>query len=244
MLGPDALAARDTYPRLVVRKVMENVHGNAQNSVDVFVPGSEENWTEAEIEKLLNFNVFVSAEDLDLGNGIESAKECMGINDDTKVFNSDILRLELSGPEQPHLTLVDLPGLFQAGSGSQSDAGSDTVKSLVLRSMRSPRSIILAVVSAKKDFNNQSITRYSREIGLSGVRTLGLITKPDALDKGSDNESYIELAQSKEVKSKLGWRVLRNRDYTTRNSSRELYYSHPRVDRCSVAVPTGRLGLT
>jgi GTP-binding protein EngB required for normal cell division len=184
------------------------------------VPGSEENRTEADKEKLLKFNVSVSAEDLDLGDVIESAKEYMGINDDTKVFSSDILRLELSGPEQPHLTLVDLPGLFQAGSRSQSDADSDTVKSLVLRYMRSPRSIILAVVSAKNDFNNQSITRYSREIDPSGVRTLGLITKPDTLDRGSDSESfYIELAQNREVKFKLGWHVLRNRDYTTRNSS-------------------------
>jgi hypothetical protein len=73
----------------------------------VFVLGSEENWTEAEKEKLLSLNVLVSAGDLDLGNGIESAKECMGINDDTKVFSSDILRLELSGPEQPHLTCLD-----------------------------------------------------------------------------------------------------------------------------------------
>ncbi|KAH8704454.1 hypothetical protein GQ44DRAFT_819733 [Phaeosphaeriaceae sp. PMI808] len=32
----------------------------------------------------------------------------MGINDSTRVFSSDILWLELSGPEQPHLILVDL----------------------------------------------------------------------------------------------------------------------------------------
>jgi GTP-binding protein EngB required for normal cell division len=184
------------------------------------VPGPKENRTDTENEKLLNFNISVFAEDLDLGDVIESAKECMGINDDTKVFSSDILRLELSGPEQPHLTLVDLPGLFQAGSRSQSDADSDTVKSLVLRYMKSPRSIILAVVSAKNDFNNQSITRYAREIDPSGVRTLGLITKPDTLDEGSDSESfYLELAQNREVKFKLGWHVLRNRDYTTRNAS-------------------------
>jgi GTP-binding protein EngB required for normal cell division len=184
------------------------------------VPGPDEDRSEADKEKLLNFNVSVSAEDLDLGDVIGAAKKVMGINDDTKVFSSDILRLELSGPEQPHLTLVDLPGLFQAGSRSQSDADSDTVKSLVLRYMRSPRSIILAVVSAKNDFNNQSITRYSREIDPSGVRTLGLITKPDTLDKGSESESfYMELAQNREVKFRLGWHVLRNRDYTTRHSS-------------------------
>ncbi|KAF1850557.1 dynamin family protein [Cucurbitaria berberidis CBS 394.84] len=184
------------------------------------VPGSQEERSEAEKEKLLNFHVSVSAEDLQLGDIIESAKDAMGINDSTKVFSSDILRLELSGPEQPHLTLVDLPGLFQAGSRSQSDADSETVKSLVLSYMKSPRSIILAVVSAKNDFNNQSITKYSRAIDPNGVRTLGLITKPDTLDEGSDSERfYIELAQNKDVKFRLGWHVLRNRDYSTRDSS-------------------------
>ncbi|KAI2476675.1 Interferon-induced GTP-binding protein Mx protein [Pyrenophora tritici-repentis] len=106
--------------------------------------------------------MFGIAEDLQLEKIIESAKDAMGIDDCSRVFSSDILRLELSGPEQPHLTLVDLPGLFQAGNRSQSDADSETVKSLVLSYMRSPRSIILAVVSAKNDFNNQSITKLSK----------------------------------------------------------------------------------
>jgi hypothetical protein len=88
--------------------------------------------------------------------------------------------------------------------------------------MKNPRSIILAVVSAKNDFNNQSITRYARQIDPKGERTLGLITKPDTLDEGSDSERfYFELAQNKDVKFRLGWHVLRNRDYTSRNSSAE-----------------------
>lgn len=183
------------------------------------VPGPEER-SEDDREKLRNFNVSVSSEDLKLGDVIEAAKEAMGINDLTKVFSKDILRLEISGPEQPHLTLVDLPGLFQAGSRSQSDEDSDTVKALVLSYMRRPRSIILAVVSAKNDFNNQSITRFAREIDQSGVRTLGLITKPDTLDEGSDSEKfYVQLAQNQDVKFRLGWHVLRNRDYSSRNLS-------------------------
>ncbi|KAI0567899.1 interferon-induced GTP-binding protein Mx, partial [Pyrenophora tritici-repentis] len=163
------------------------------------MPGSHENRSESDLEKLQNFHISVSAEDLQLEEIIESAKDAMGIDDCSRVFSSDILRLELSGPEQPHLTLVDLPGLFQAGNRSQSDADSETVKSLVLSYMRSPRSIILAVVSAKNDFNNQSITKYSRQIDPQGLRTLGLITKPDTLDEGSDSERfYVELAQNKD----------------------------------------------
>lgn len=186
------------------------------------VPGSNEERTSEEKQKLSKFKreISVSAEALQLDEVIESAKVAMGINDTSKAFSSDILRLELSGPEQPHLTLVDLPGLFQAGSRAQSDADSETVKALVLSYMRSPRSIILAVVSAKNDFNNQAITKYSRDIDPKGLRTLGLITKPDTLDKGSDSERfYIELAQNKDVKFRLGWHVLRNRDYAARNAT-------------------------
>ncbi|KAJ4345899.1 uncharacterized protein N0V89_012035 [Didymosphaeria variabile] len=182
------------------------------------VPGTNEERSQDEKTKLLEFKheIAVSAEALQLDKIIESAKVAMGIDDSTKVFSSDILRLELSSPELPHLTLVDLPGLFQAGSRAQSDADSDTVKSLVLKYMRSPRSIIIAVVSAKNDFNNQAITKYSREIDPNGLRTLGLITKPDTLDKGSDSERFfVELAQNKDVKFRLGWHVLRNREYAT-----------------------------
>jgi GTP-binding protein EngB required for normal cell division len=188
------------------------------------VPGVMERYrSESELERLRRFQHSVSAQDLDLEAEIEAAKEAMGIGEGSnKVFSSDILRLELSGPEQPHLTLVDLPGLFHAGSRSQTDADGETVKSLVLSYMKNPRSIILAVVSAKNDFNNQSITRYSREIDPKGHRTLGLITKPDTLDEGSDSERfYLELAQNKDVKFRLGWHVLRNRDFTSKDSTME-----------------------
>ncbi|CAN9274782.1 unnamed protein product [Alternaria alternata] len=188
------------------------------------VPDSRErDRSERDLEKLRNFHYSVPTEDLQLEAVIEAAKDAMRISESSdKVFSSDILRLELSGPNQPHLTLVDLPGLFQAGSRSQSDEDAKTVKTLVLSYMKNPRSIILAVVSAKNDFNNQSITKHSREIDPTGRRTLGLITKPDTLYEGSDSEKfYLELAQNKEVKFRLGWHVLRNRDFTTKDSTTE-----------------------
>src|SRR5205809_3999931 len=38
-------------------------------------------------------------------------------------FSKDVLRVEVSGPTQPHLTLVDLPGLYHAPDESQSAEG-------------------------------------------------------------------------------------------------------------------------
>ena len=86
--------------------------------------------------------------------------------------------------------------------------------------MENPRTIILAVVSAKSDFALQQITRHARAQDSEGIRTLGLITKPDMLDEGSGMERfYIELAQNKDVYFRLGWHVLRNRKYAERNDS-------------------------
>ncbi|KAK2067303.1 hypothetical protein P8C59_001056 [Phyllachora maydis] len=154
---------------------------------------------------------------MDLGDVIEEAKTAMGLSD-TKVFSTDILRVELSGPKQPHLTMVDLPGLFMAGNKDQTAEDAALVKKLVSGYMDKPRSIILAVVSAKSDFALQQVTELTREVDAQGVRTLGIITKPDTLDEGSDSElAYVELAQNKDVVFRLGWHVLRNRGYAERN---------------------------
>ncbi|KAG5991712.1 hypothetical protein E4U43_003954, partial [Claviceps pusilla] len=151
---------------------------------------------------------------IDIGNVIELAKDAMGIAPKLKTFSDDILRIEVSGPQQPHLTMVDLPGLFQAGNSAQSDEDSETVADMVLRYMKQPRSIILAVVSAKSDFALQKVTRLARDFDPQGARTLGLITKPDTLDDGSESQlAYVNLAQNEDVRLRLGWHVLKNRDY-------------------------------
>lgn len=153
---------------------------------------------------------------------VESAKEFMGIDGENKAFSRDILRVVVSGPIQPHLTLVDLPGLFQAGNKAQSDEDVEVVKSLVLSYMKKSRSIILAVVSAKNDLANQIVTRYARDHDPYGYRTLGIITKPDTLHQGSGSErKYWNLANNNDVHFRLGWHVLKNRDFDTIEVSAE-----------------------
>lgn len=181
------------------------------------VPGADR--TELEKEALCGFASSISTDNPSLDQVVEKAKEAMGLSSpgSGRVFSTDVLRVELSGPKQPHLTMVDLPGLFEAGNRAQSDDDAKIVKSLVLSYIQSPRSIILAVVSAKSDFALQSVTKHARRLDPKGIRTLGLITKPDTLDAGSDSErAYVDLAQNKDVNFRLGWHVLRNRDFLTR----------------------------
>ncbi|KAG6039286.1 hypothetical protein E4U41_003016 [Claviceps citrina] len=187
------------------------------------IPGR--NCGSAQKEKLAKFDPKLEEGMMDIGTVIGLAQDAMGIAPRVKTFSDDMLRIEVSGPEQPHLTMVDLPGLFQAGNSAQSDEDSETVASMVIRYMKEPRSIILAVVSAKSDFTLQKVTRLARDFDPQGGRTLGLITKPDTLDDGSEGQmAYVRLAQNDDVPLSLGWHVLRNRDYkmvTAEATSRE-----------------------
>ncbi|KAI9722079.1 MAG: hypothetical protein M1828_004893 [Chrysothrix sp. TS-e1954] len=157
----------------------------------------------------------------DLPQLIEDVKEALGISQDKAAFCNDVLKIEITGPLQPDLTLVDLPGLIHAKSEKTSENDVTLVSNLVQQYMSSSRSIILAVVSAKNDYANQVITTRARKADPNGSRTLGIITKPDALDAGSDSERmYADLIRNGEAGDfKLGWHALRNRDYTTRNNT-------------------------
>ena len=190
---------------------------SASDSVKVYIiPGLDR--SKEEKERLRDFSY--TQTDLEIGLVVEKAKDAMGLNGNDKVFGTDVLRIEISGPAQPHLTMVDLPGLFLAGNKDQTEEDSKLIESLVLSYMRKPRSIILVVVSAKSDFALQQVTRHARALDPQGIRTLGLITKPDTLDEGSDSEQYyVQLAQNKDVKFRLGWHVLRNRNYAERDVS-------------------------
>ncbi|QIX02444.1 hypothetical protein AMS68_007961 [Peltaster fructicola] len=172
-----------------------------------------------ERDRLSSLQLDVNNETLDMAAAVEAAKHAMGISE-AKVFSKDVLRVELSGPTQPNLTIVDIPGIFRAGSVEQSIEDANTVKEMVREYMSRPRSIILAVVSAKSDFSLQDITELAKELDPDGSRTLGIITKPDTLDAGSDSERFfVELAQNKNVVLRLGWHVLVNRSFKTRDNT-------------------------
>lgn len=175
--------------------------------------------SDEERERLLRYSPEVDITGDGLGQVIEGAKEVMGLGD-SKVFSTDTLSIELCGPTQPHLTLVDLPGLFRAGNKDQSVVDAATVRDMVTAYVKRPRSIILAVVSAKSDFALQEVTELARRLDPHGTRTLGLITKPDTLDVGSDSErAYLRIAQNHDVVFRLGWHVLKNRSYEMREAT-------------------------
>ncbi|KAF2158313.1 hypothetical protein M409DRAFT_38339 [Zasmidium cellare ATCC 36951] len=79
----------------------------------------------------------------------------MGVNEASTACTDDVLRVDISRPDRPHLTIVDLPGLIHSHSKTQSAEDVQLVRSLVRRYIESSRSIVLAIVSAKNDYANQ-----------------------------------------------------------------------------------------
>ncbi|KAI0392169.1 dynamin family protein [Xylariaceae sp. FL0594] len=134
---------------------------------------------------------------------IDSAKVAMGISMQGKSFSKDLLRIEISGPQHPHLTIVDLPGLIHSETKQQSADDVQLVRDVVQAYMTKPRSIILAVISAKNDFANQIVLKLARATDPLGERTMGVITKPDTLVAGSGSESMYNLDSEKTDGSSL-----------------------------------------
>ncbi|KAF4450002.1 hypothetical protein F53441_6786 [Fusarium austroafricanum] len=150
----------------------------------------------------------------DLPGIIKEAKECMGFTQTGKEFSKDVLRLEIEGPKMYPLSLVDLPGLFQTDTDTQSLGGKETVDELVESYMRQKNSIILVVITANNNLANHIALSKVKNIDPQRRRTIGVITKPDLTRAGTSGErEYVRVAKNQEVahKLQLGWHVLRNR---------------------------------
>lgn len=183
-------------------------------------PGSSR--SPAEKEHLSEFRAaFTSADEFP--SIIEEARKRMQTGSrlsNANSFSDDVLQIEISGPDRSPLTIVDLPGLIHYQNEKQTARDVETVKELVTSYMKNPRSIILAVISAKSERATQIVLKYAGEIDPEGSRTLGIITKPDTLDAGGEGEqSYVDLARNKIVELRLGWHVVKNRDFNMRDCS-------------------------
>ncbi|KAJ2994881.1 hypothetical protein NUW58_g1425 [Xylaria curta] len=148
----------------------------------------------------------------DLPRIIEQAKA--RLLRDSASFSEDVLRVEICSPDVPHLTLVDLPGFYHSGSDDQPADGLKIVDRLVETYMARKNSIILAIVSARNQFVMQKVLSKVQGHDTKHERTLGIVTKPDLLISGSqDEDKFVRLARNQErsYQLALGWHVLRNR---------------------------------
>jgi GTPase SAR1 family protein len=150
----------------------------------------------------------------DLPQVIQEASALMGLVGisgatchDLPTFAADVLRLEVVGDTKLHLTVVDLPGLI---SVSENTADVQIVADLVDKYLESSRTIILAVVPAANDIDTQGIIQRARKFDPIGERTVGIITKPDLINKGAESRVACLASNKDRVKLKLGFFLLKN----------------------------------
>jgi hypothetical protein len=125
-------------------------------------------------------------------------------------FANDVLVLEIAGPSQEHFSVIDVPGTFKRTTqGLTTKEDITLVDNMVHSYMVNPRSVMLAVVPCNADIATQEVVEQAEDLDPEGDRTLGILTKPDLVDKGAEN-AVIELIEDKRHRLKLGWHLLRN----------------------------------
>ncbi|RFU77359.1 hypothetical protein TARUN_4911 [Trichoderma arundinaceum] len=147
----------------------------------------------------------------------EDAAKVMGIKlseDDThggSAFSLDVLKVEISGPKADHLTVIDVPGMFETVTpGVTTESDIDLVKNMVKRYIQESRTIILAVVPCNGDIANQKILRLAAEADPDGKRTLGVLTKPDLAIENAVKAVICDLVNGKRRDLHLGYCIVKN----------------------------------
>ncbi|KFY50419.1 hypothetical protein V495_00273 [Pseudogymnoascus sp. VKM F-4514 (FW-929)] len=196
------------------------LHRTPETSVKVsIIPGPSANGNESHKLKLESFAKFLGekfhAEEFKAI--LDEAAVHMGLpgpNNDIenleKRFSDDILKIELSGPNHTNLSVVDVPGLFHNPTKYQTEEDKAIIRGLIERYITDPRTIIMAVLDARNNLANQEVFRMARAADPAGVRTVGIITKCDALQEG-DEPGALKIAQNSVERLHHGWFAVKNR---------------------------------
>lgn len=138
-----------------------------------------------------------------------------------KTFSNDVLRLEIAGPDQEHFSVIDVPGIFKRTTqGLTTKEDIAMVNTMVHDYMSNPRSVMLTVIPCNVDIATQEILERAEDLDPDGIRTFGILTKPDLVDKGSES-AIISLIEGRAHHLRLGWHLLRNPGQADLTSSSE-----------------------
>lgn len=105
------------------------------------------------------------------------------------------INLCIHSPSVLNLTLVDLPGVTRNPIGDQPADIETQVREMILEYIQQENCLILAVSAANVDLAISDGLKLAREVDKDGSRTIGVITKLDLMDKGTDARDIFENKQ-------------------------------------------------
>jgi replication fork clamp-binding protein CrfC len=118
------------------------------------------------------------------------------------------INLRIYSPNVLTLTLVDLPGLTKVPVGDQPRDIEKQIRDMVLKYISKSNAIVLAVTAANTDLANSDGLKLAREVDPEGQRTIGVLTKIDLMDEGTD---VVDILAGRIIPLRLGYVPVVNR---------------------------------
>ncbi|XP_048481571.1 dynamin isoform X4 [Plutella xylostella] len=102
------------------------------------------------------------------------------------------INLRVYSPNVLNLTLIDLPGLTKVPIGDQPVDIEAQIRGMIMQFIKRESCLILAVTPANTDLANSDALKLAKEVDPQGLRTIGVITKLDLMDEGTDARDVLE----------------------------------------------------
>ncbi|KAM6080019.1 dynamin-3 isoform 9-T9 [Theristicus caerulescens] len=112
-----------------------------------------------------------------------------GVN---KGISSIPINLRIYSPHVLSLTLIDLPGITKVPVGDQPPDIEQQIRDMIMQFISRENCLILAVTPANTDLANSDALKLAKEVDPQGLRTIGVITKLDLMDEGTDAREILE----------------------------------------------------
>ncbi|XP_053195367.1 dynamin-1a isoform X1 [Scomber japonicus] len=102
------------------------------------------------------------------------------------------INLRVYSPHVLNLTLVDLPGMTKVPVGDQPADIEAQIREMLMQFVTKDNCLMLAVSPANSDLANSDALKIAKEVDPQGLRTIGVITKLDLMDEGTDAKDILE----------------------------------------------------
>ncbi|KAL5714339.1 dynamin GTPase [Ranunculus cassubicifolius] len=129
------------------------------------------------------------------------------------------IRLKIYSPNVLDITLVDLPGITKVPVGDQPSDIEARIRTMILSYIKHPSCLILAVTPANADLANSDALQIAGAADPDGYRTIGVITKLDIMDRGTDATNFL---LGKVIPLRLGYVGVVNRSQQDINYNRSI----------------------
>ncbi|WMV55259.1 hypothetical protein MTR67_048644 [Solanum verrucosum] len=126
------------------------------------------------------------------------------------------IRLKIFSPNVLDITLVDLPGITKVPVGDQPSDIEARIRTMIMSYIKLPSCLILAVTPANADLANSDALQIAGNADPDGYRTIGVITKLDIMDRGTDARNFL---LGKVIPLRLGYIGVVNRSQELGHSS-------------------------